>query len=102
MSADESQIPPVEPGETRTVTIEDLGEQGDGIARVERDYVIIVSDATPDEEVRVKVEDVYLSYAFASVVSRGDTSPRRSFDDDEQSASLAGASSKYEVEVDER
>ncbi|MEF8908464.1 MAG: TRAM domain-containing protein, partial [Haloarculaceae archaeon] len=36
--ADEPQ-PPVEPGEIRYVEIEDLGKQGDGIARVERGYV---------------------------------------------------------------
>ncbi|MDX1747483.1 MAG: TRAM domain-containing protein, partial [Halobacteriales archaeon] len=34
--------PPVEEGEIRYVEVEDLGKQGDGIARVERGYVIIV------------------------------------------------------------
>lgn len=34
---DEPQ-PPVEPGEMRYVEIEDIGKQGDGIARVERGY----------------------------------------------------------------
>jgi len=41
-SADDGPQPPVEPGEMRYVEIEDLGKQGDGIARVERGYVIIV------------------------------------------------------------
>jgi len=38
--------PPVEAGETRTVEIEDVGDQGDGITRVERGFVVIVSGRT--------------------------------------------------------
>ncbi|MFB6303397.1 MAG: TRAM domain-containing protein, partial [Haloferacaceae archaeon] len=41
----EQPQPPVEVGEMRYVEIEDLGKQGDGIARVERGYVIIVPGA---------------------------------------------------------
>jgi len=41
-SAPSEPQPPVDVGETRYVEIEDIGKQGDGIARVERGYVIIV------------------------------------------------------------
>ena len=34
-----SPEPPVEEGEQRTVEIEDIGDQGDGITRVERGFV---------------------------------------------------------------
>jgi hypothetical protein len=38
------RTPPVEEGEQRTVEIEDIGDQGDGITRVERGFVVIVPD----------------------------------------------------------
>jgi predicted RNA-binding protein with TRAM domain len=62
--------PPVEEGETRTVEIESLGEQGDGITRVERGFVVIVPDTEPSERVTVKITDVRENVAFADVVER--------------------------------
>lgn len=62
--------PPVEEGETRTVEIEDIGSQGDGITRVERGYVIIVPDTERSERVRIEVTDVQDNVAFAEVVER--------------------------------
>jgi predicted RNA-binding protein with TRAM domain len=49
---------PVEEGETRQVEIETLGDGGDGIARVERGYVIIVPDTDVDERVRIEITNV--------------------------------------------
>jgi predicted RNA-binding protein with TRAM domain len=60
----------VEVGEQRNVEIEDLGEQGDGITRVERGFVVIVPDTELGERVSVKIESVRDSVAFASVVER--------------------------------
>ena len=62
--------PPVEEGERRTVTIEDVGEQGDGIARVERGYVIIVPDTELGDQVVIKIENVRQNVAFADVVGQ--------------------------------
>lgn len=62
--------PPVEEGETRAVEIEGLGEQGDGIARVERGFVVIVPDTEMGERVRVEVTDVRENVAFGVVVER--------------------------------
>ena len=62
--------PPVEEGETRTVEIEDIGSQGDGITRVERGYVIIVPDTERGERVRIEITDVQENVAFAEVVER--------------------------------
>jgi len=64
--------PPVEEGETRTVDIEGLGEQGDGIARVERGYVIIVPDTEKGERVTIEIIDVKETVGFAEVVERED------------------------------
>ena len=62
--------PPVDEGETRTVEIEDLGDQGDGITRVERGFVVIVPDTEQGERVSVEVTDVRDNVAFAEVVER--------------------------------
>ncbi|WP_049936605.1 TRAM domain-containing protein [Haloplanus natans] len=62
--------PPVEKGETREVEIEDIGEQGDGITRVERGYVVIVPDTKESERVTIEITDVRQNVAFADVVER--------------------------------
>jgi predicted RNA-binding protein with TRAM domain len=66
----EQPEPPVEEGEIREVEIEDIGEQGDGITRVERGFVVIVPDTKESERVKIEVTDVRQSVAFAEVVER--------------------------------
>jgi predicted RNA-binding protein with TRAM domain len=63
------QTPPVEEGEQRTVEIEDIGEQGDGITRVERGFVVIVPDTQQGERVTVEITDVRQNVAFAEVLA---------------------------------
>lgn len=60
--------PPVEPGELRYVEIEDIGKQGDGIARVERGYVIIVPGADVGERVKVEITEVKSNFAVGEVI----------------------------------
>ncbi len=60
--------PPVEPGEMRYVEVEDLGKQGDGIARVERGYVIIVPGTEVGERVKIEVTEVKSNFAVGEVV----------------------------------
>ncbi|WP_135852651.1 TRAM domain-containing protein [Halorussus salinus] len=62
--------PPVEEGEERTVEIEDIGDQGDGITRVERGFVVIVPDTEQGERVTVEITDVRENVAFAEVIER--------------------------------
>jgi predicted RNA-binding protein with TRAM domain len=64
--------PPVEEGERRDVEIEDIGDQGDGLTRVERGFVVIVPDTDQGERVTVEVTDVQENVAFADVVDRDD------------------------------
>jgi len=64
------QTPPVDEGEQRTVEIEDIGDQGDGITRVERGFVVIVPDTKQSERVTIKITDVRENVAFAEVVER--------------------------------
>jgi predicted RNA-binding protein with TRAM domain len=66
----EPSEPPVEEGETREVEIEDIGEQGDGITRVERGFVVIVPDTKESERVKIEITDVRQNVAFAEIVER--------------------------------
>ena len=60
--------PPVAIGETRYVEIEDIGKQGDGIARVERGYVIIVPGAEVGERVKIEVSEVKSNFAVGEII----------------------------------
>ena len=71
MDQDHTNGPPVEEGEIRSVTIETTGDQGDGLAKVARGYVVIVPDATPGQEPTVKIEHVRENVAFVSVLKDG-------------------------------
>jgi predicted RNA-binding protein with TRAM domain len=62
--------PPVQEGDQRDVEIEDIGEQGDGITRVERGFVVIVPDTEQGEKVTIEISDVQENVAFAEVVER--------------------------------
>jgi predicted RNA-binding protein with TRAM domain len=68
-----SSEPPVDEGEVRDVTIETVGDQGDGIAKVERGYVVIVPGAQPGDEPTVEIEQVQENVAFARII---DSDPR--------------------------
>ena len=61
------QTPPVAEGDVREVTIETMGNQGDGIAKVERGYVVIVPGTRPDDEVTVEITNTRENVAFAQV-----------------------------------
>jgi predicted RNA-binding protein with TRAM domain len=63
--------PPVEEGDKRTVQIEDIGDQGDGITRVERGFVVIVPETERGERVTIEITEVAENVAFAEVVERG-------------------------------
>ncbi|RQH03216.1 TRAM domain-containing protein [Natrarchaeobius oligotrophus] len=67
-SAPSEPQPPVDVGETRYVEIEDIGKQGDGIARVERGYVIIVPGAEVGERVKIEVTEVKSNFAVGEII----------------------------------
>jgi len=62
--------PPVAEGETRVVEIDNIGDKGDGVARIDGGYVVIVSDADVGERLRVEMDQVRENVAFAEVVER--------------------------------
>ncbi|GAB7094693.1 TRAM domain-containing protein [Halolamina litorea] len=67
-AADGEPQPPVERGEVRYVEVEDIGKQGDGIARVERGYVIIVPGAEVGERVKIEVSEVKSNFAVGEIL----------------------------------
>jgi 23S rRNA (uridine2552-2'-O)-methyltransferase len=56
---------PVREGDVVEVTIEDIGEEGDGIAKVEN-FTVFVSDVEEGETLDVRIDDVKPRYAFAA------------------------------------
>lgn len=64
--------PPVTEGDQRTLDIEDIGDQGDGIARVERGYVIIVPKTEKGDRVTITITDVRENVAFGELITRED------------------------------
>lgn len=60
--------PPVSEGERREVTIEDIGSAGDGIAYLDRGYILFVPETELDETVSVEVERVMQRFAVAAVL----------------------------------
>jgi predicted RNA-binding protein with TRAM domain len=65
--------PPVDLGDIREVTIESTGNQGDGIAKVDRGYVVIVPGAREGDEVTVKITKINDNFAIGEVIKE-DTS----------------------------
>ena len=66
----EFPAPPVSEEKTRQVTIESLGRQGDGIAKVERGYVVIVPDGEPGEVLTVRIDRTKENVAFATILEQ--------------------------------
>ena len=61
---------PVSIGDRRTVEIESIGDEGDGIARVDRGYVVIVPGTEPGDNVDIEITDVTPNVGFAEVVDK--------------------------------
>lgn len=94
---------PVKEGDTYDVTIESIGEKGDGIAKVEG-YVIVVPDTKKGEKVKVKVNAVRGKVSFGEVVERlGEASPKDEEEtgDEEETASEDGEETEEEEEDEE-
>ena len=67
-AVDDAAGPPVSEGDVREVTIETLGDKGDGIAKIERGYVVIVPDSEPGDEPTVEITSVRENVSFADVI----------------------------------
>lgn len=63
-----SNGPPVEKGEVLELEVEDVGDQGDGLARVGPGYVVFVPDARVGDSPTVRITTVRENFAFAEQV----------------------------------
>lgn len=66
--AGEEAGPPVEVGELHEVEIEDIGDQGDGIARIGPGYIVFVPGSDVGDRVTVEITQARENFAFADVV----------------------------------
>jgi predicted RNA-binding protein with TRAM domain len=64
------QKPPIKEGDIVDVTIESVGEKGDGIGRV-KGFVIFVPGVKQGETIQVRVTRVLRKYAFGEVAGEG-------------------------------
>lgn len=65
-----SQEAPVAEGDILDVEIEDIGDQGDGVARIDSGYVVFVPDTTLHEHVTIEITEAKETMAFAEVLGR--------------------------------
>ncbi len=61
------ESPPVSVDEILEVEIESIGDEGDGIAKVDRGYVVIVPDGQPGDRLTVRIDEVKENVAFAEI-----------------------------------
>jgi predicted RNA-binding protein with TRAM domain len=54
----------------REVEIESMGDKGDGVAKIDGGYVVIVPDTEVGERVTIRLDDVRENVGFAEVVKR--------------------------------
>ncbi len=59
--------PPVKEGEKYDVTIEDIGKEGDGVAKI-NNFVVFIPNTKVGDDVEIKVTKVLRTLAFGEVV----------------------------------
>ncbi|MBN1762584.1 MAG: TRAM domain-containing protein [Methanomicrobia archaeon] len=59
---------PINVGETYDITVEDVGREGDGIARIEG-FVVFVPNTKKGDAVKIRITKVSRRVAFAEVVT---------------------------------
>jgi predicted RNA-binding protein with TRAM domain len=62
-----SNSAPVNEGEEYDVKIEDMGRDGDGIAKVEG-FIVFVNGAKVGDEVKIRITSTRRNFAFADIV----------------------------------
>ena len=65
--SDKGNNSPINVGDEYDVKIEDVGRDGDGIARIEG-FVVFVSGAKLGDEVKIKINSTRRNFGFADIV----------------------------------
>lgn len=68
------QTPPVKVGDEMDVTIEAVGEKGDGLAK-KNGFVLFVPGVKEGQQVRIRVTKVLRKVGFAEVIGQGGSAP---------------------------
>ncbi len=63
---DRGSSAPLKEGEEYDVKIEDMGRDGDGIAKIEG-FIVFVSGAKLGDEVKIRINSVRRNFAFAEI-----------------------------------
>lgn len=74
--------PPVDEGENYVVAIEDIGKEGDGVAKVEN-FVVFVPETEVGDKVKIEVTKVLRTMAFGEVVERMGTAEETEEEEEE-------------------
>jgi len=64
--------PPVEEGETYDVEIEDIGKEGDGVAKIDN-FVIFIPETDVGDKVTIEITKVLHTMAFGEVKGEADS-----------------------------
>jgi predicted RNA-binding protein with TRAM domain len=69
-SKQQGQQPPVGQGDKMKVEIEDTGDQGDGIARIDSGYVIFVPNTDVGDRVTIEITEARETVGFGEVLEK--------------------------------
>lgn len=91
---------PVAVGDEIDVTIESVGGQGDGIAKVSG-FVVFVKGAKKGERARVKITDVKRTYATAEKIGEAAAAEEKAAPEEEEEEEEEGDEAEAEEEGEE-
>src|SRR3990167_5527420 len=98
MYGERRSFAPIKEGDELDVTIEAVGEKGDGIAKV-KGFVIFIPGAKEGENVKIKVSRVLRKVGFAEVVGPG--TPQEAESKSEPAGDSDGSDQSDEEDTDE-
>ena len=84
---------PVNVGDELNVTIEAVGEKGDGIAK-EKGFVLFVPNTKEGQVVKIRVTKVLKKVGFAEVIGEGTAAPKEAPAEEEKSSEEPSAEEK--------
>ena len=99
-SQDRQMTPPVREGEEIDVTIEAVGEKGDGIAK-KAGFVIFVPGTKVGDKVKIRVKKVAKKVAFADVIGQAtETQPEESESQEAETQEVEEEQESYDASQD--
>lgn len=99
MYEDQRMVPPVKEGEQIDVTIEAVGEKGDGITKV-RNFVIFVPNTKQGDRVKIKITKVLKRVGFGEVVGAAETKAAHEHRNEPEPQIMPEPESNYEDSED--